>query len=257
DGSSPLSDSPSISLGSVPPSSGGSLPPSTSSAPAPRACRWPAPPRTRSSWRRGATQGSPGARGSRCWGGGTASCPTRPRRAHARGRLPRHAVRRPDGRGGRGPVAPAGPAAHKELPPAASETARVVVKGVGIGLVVIVLVVAVANWPPWMIEDWGRRRESPGPHSPLRGRALRRGPGGLRDFLDVNKSSVMLIMSATMWAFLAVGYHPTRSEAGYLQLHEELSKGIQDGRGQCHPFPPARHGRRGQSPSTTSTASSS
>ncbi|CAK0820232.1 unnamed protein product, partial [Prorocentrum cordatum] len=89
--------------------------------------------------------------------------------------------------------------------------------------VVIVLVVAVANWPPWMIEDDDARAQVLTALFVVGLFVV-----ALEDFLDVNKSSVMLIMSATMWAFLAVGYHPTRSEAGYLQLHEELSKGIQD-----------------------------
>ncbi|CAE8647369.1 unnamed protein product, partial [Polarella glacialis] len=50
----------------------------------------------------------------------------------------------------------------------------------------------------------------------------------VEDVVGINKSSIMLVMAAVMWTFLAVGYHPNTSKAGANELHEELNRGLQD-----------------------------
>jgi Na+/H+ antiporter NhaD/arsenite permease-like protein len=47
----------------------------------------------------------------------------------------------------------------------------------------------------------------------------------VEDHVNVNKAAIMLMVSAAMWTFLAVGYH---GEAGHDELEMELSKGLHD-----------------------------
>lgn len=50
----------------------------------------------------------------------------------------------------------------------------------------------------------------------------------LEDHVGVNKSAIMLMVSAAMWTFLAVGYHPHESVEGHDELEHELSRGLKD-----------------------------
>eukprot|EP00425_Heterocapsa_triquetra_P003392 CAMPEP_0195060168 /NCGR_PEP_ID=MMETSP0448-20130528/7491_1 /TAXON_ID=66468 /ORGANISM="Heterocapsa triquestra, Strain CCMP 448" /LENGTH=567 /DNA_ID=CAMNT_0040090539 /DNA_START=64 /DNA_END=1767 /DNA_ORIENTATION=+ len=50
----------------------------------------------------------------------------------------------------------------------------------------------------------------------------------LEDHVGVNKAAVMLIVSASMWTFLSVGYHPHASREGHEALEHELNHGLQE-----------------------------
>lgn len=50
----------------------------------------------------------------------------------------------------------------------------------------------------------------------------------LEDVIGINKSPLMLLLAATMWTMLAVGYDSTESEAGAHTLHHELDRGLRD-----------------------------
>jgi len=50
----------------------------------------------------------------------------------------------------------------------------------------------------------------------------------LEDHVGVNKSAVMLMVSASMWTFLAVGFHPRESHENHEALKEELEHGLKD-----------------------------
>jgi len=50
----------------------------------------------------------------------------------------------------------------------------------------------------------------------------------LEDHVGVNKSAVMLMVSASMWTFLAVGFHPHESHENHEVLKEELEGGLKD-----------------------------
>ncbi|CAE7741257.1 NHD1 [Symbiodinium pilosum] len=50
----------------------------------------------------------------------------------------------------------------------------------------------------------------------------------VEDVVGINKSAMMMVLAAVMWTFLAVGYHPNNSKAGYMQLHEELNRGLEE-----------------------------
>lgn len=102
-------------------------------------------------------------------------------------------------------------------------TVRVLVRCAGVGMMCAVLAIAVLNWPPWIIEDENARSQV------MSAMFI----GGLflvavEDFVGINKSAVMLALAATMWTFLAVAYHPMKSEAGANELHHELNRGLKD-----------------------------
>lgn len=102
-------------------------------------------------------------------------------------------------------------------------TVRFLVKLLGVGLMIMVLVVAVVDWPPWAIEK-----------EDVRSRVMTTlFVSGLflvavEDFAGINKSAVMLLLAATMWTFLAVGFHPNESTRGAARLHDELDRGLKD-----------------------------
>lgn len=50
----------------------------------------------------------------------------------------------------------------------------------------------------------------------------------VEDHVNVNKAATMLLVSAAMWTFLAVGYHPNSSHKGHMLLDHELEKGLKD-----------------------------
>lgn len=105
----------------------------------------------------------------------------------------------------------------------AAYTARSLVRLLGIGLMVTVLVIAVMNWPPWVIESSDTRVQV---MSVLFAAGLF--IVAVEDIVGINKSAMMMVLASVMWTFLAVGYHPNNSKAGYMQLHEELNRGLQE-----------------------------
>jgi len=50
----------------------------------------------------------------------------------------------------------------------------------------------------------------------------------LEDHVGVNKSAIMLMVSATMWTFLAVGFHPHESHENHEALKEKFDHGLKD-----------------------------
>jgi len=48
----------------------------------------------------------------------------------------------------------------------------------------------------------------------------------LEDVIRLDKTAVMLVISATMWTFHAVAFHPTVNHEGHVKLHHELEKGL-------------------------------
>jgi Na+/H+ antiporter NhaD/arsenite permease-like protein len=50
----------------------------------------------------------------------------------------------------------------------------------------------------------------------------------LEDHVGVNKAAVMLMISASMWTYLAVGFHPHESTKNHEALKVELEKGLTD-----------------------------
>jgi Na+/H+ antiporter NhaD/arsenite permease-like protein len=50
----------------------------------------------------------------------------------------------------------------------------------------------------------------------------------LEDHVGVNKSAIMLIVAATMWTFLAVGFHPNGSQEGREGLEHAIEPGVYD-----------------------------
>lgn len=105
----------------------------------------------------------------------------------------------------------------------AASTARGLVRLLGIGLMVAVLVIAVMNWPPWVIES---------AHARVQVMSVLFAAGlfivAVEDIVGINKSAMMMVLAAVMWTFLAVGYHPNNSKVGYMQLHEELNRGLEE-----------------------------
>jgi len=102
-------------------------------------------------------------------------------------------------------------------------TVRFLVKLVSVGLMGGVLIIAALNWPPWVVEDEAARTQI---MSTLFACGLFL--VAVEDILGVNKSAVMLLLAASMWTLLAVGYHPNSSEYGANKLHHELNKGLQE-----------------------------
>jgi len=105
----------------------------------------------------------------------------------------------------------------------AASTARGLVKLLGIGVMIVVLIIAIMNWPPWVIES---------PDARVQVMSVLFAAGlfivAVEDVVGINKSAMMMVLAAVMWTFLAVGYHPNNSKAGYMQLHEELNRGLED-----------------------------
>jgi len=105
----------------------------------------------------------------------------------------------------------------------AAYSARVTTKILGVGLMVTLLVIAILDWPPWIVEQKGTRARV---MTSLFACGLF--IVATEDITGLNKSAFMLLLAATMWTCLAVGYHPTTSEVGSRKLHHELDRGLQD-----------------------------
>jgi len=88
---------------------------------------------------------------------------------------------------------------------------------------ILVLTIAIMNWPPWVIE-------SPTARVQIMSTLFAAGLFivAVEDVVGINKSAMMMVLAAVMWTFLAVGYHPNHSKAGYMQLHEELNRGLEE-----------------------------
>jgi len=102
-------------------------------------------------------------------------------------------------------------------------TVRFLVRFMGIGIMAVVMFVAVVHWPSWAIDEEQFRHRV---LTTLFASALFL--VAMEDVVGINKSAVMLLLAATMWTFLAVGYHPRMSKSGAYQLHTELDKGLKD-----------------------------
>ncbi|CAE6944348.1 NHD1 [Symbiodinium natans] len=87
----------------------------------------------------------------------------------------------------------------------------------------VVLIIAIMNWPPWVVES---------PTARVQVMSVLFAAGlfivAVEDVVGINKSAMMMVLAAVMWTFLAVGYHPNNSKAGYMQLHEELNRGLEE-----------------------------
>ncbi|CAJ1373753.1 unnamed protein product, partial [Effrenium voratum] len=105
----------------------------------------------------------------------------------------------------------------------AAYTARGLVRLLGIGMMIFVLVIAIMNWPPWVIES---------DHARVQVMSMLFAIGlfivAVEDIVGINKSAMMMVLAAVMWTFLAVGYHPNNSKAGYMELHDELNHGLEE-----------------------------
>lgn len=100
---------------------------------------------------------------------------------------------------------------------------RIFVKLTGVGFIGVVLLIAVLHWPPWVVENGIVRAQT---LSALFACGLLL--VALEDVLGINKSAVMLLLAASMWTFVAVGFHPNQSQVGAHQLHHELNRGLQE-----------------------------
>jgi len=96
-------------------------------------------------------------------------------------------------------------------------------KVIGIGSMVLVLMMSILGWPAELVHN---------EHTRNRVMSMLFFNGllmvALEDMLEVNKSAVVLLLAATLWAMLAVSYDPSTSEAGAYALHHELDRGLRD-----------------------------
>eukprot|EP00429_Kryptoperidinium_foliaceum_P083738 CAMPEP_0176208170 /NCGR_PEP_ID=MMETSP0121_2-20121125/12983_1 /TAXON_ID=160619 /ORGANISM="Kryptoperidinium foliaceum, Strain CCMP 1326" /LENGTH=576 /DNA_ID=CAMNT_0017547149 /DNA_START=37 /DNA_END=1767 /DNA_ORIENTATION=+ len=100
---------------------------------------------------------------------------------------------------------------------------RRTLKVCGVTFIFSVFLVALCGWPQCFIDDDNFK---PNLMSALF--AIGLVLVVLEDHLGLNKSASMLIVSASMWTFLAVGYHPHESKQGHDRLEHELKHGLQD-----------------------------
>uniref|UniRef100_A0A7S0APB8 Citrate transporter-like domain-containing protein n=1 Tax=Pyrodinium bahamense TaxID=73915 RepID=A0A7S0APB8_9DINO len=102
-------------------------------------------------------------------------------------------------------------------------TVKVGVKVGGFSLMVVIFLVSMLRWPNGMIKDENTRAQV---LSTLFIVGLTM--VALEDMIAINKSSVMMVLAATMWTFLAVSYDPIKSKDGANELHEELNRGLHE-----------------------------
>lgn len=96
-------------------------------------------------------------------------------------------------------------------------------KFLGIGSMVLVLLMAASGWPEGLVRD-----ESARSHVMSALFFIGLLMVALEDIVEVNKSAIVLLLAATLWTMLAMGYEPSRSEAGAYRLHHELDRGLRD-----------------------------
>jgi len=85
----------------------------------------------------------------------------------------------------------------------------------------VIFLLAFFDWPNDMIEDKSSHRQVLAVLF-LTGITL----VALEDFVQLDKSAVMLVLAATMWTFHAVAFHPTTSHEGHAKLDAELEKSL-------------------------------
>uniref|UniRef100_A0A7S4SLB3 Citrate transporter-like domain-containing protein n=1 Tax=Alexandrium monilatum TaxID=311494 RepID=A0A7S4SLB3_9DINO len=100
---------------------------------------------------------------------------------------------------------------------------QLLVKTLAISMMLIVLFISVTRWPRQAIDNEATRTNLLSMLFTLGLTMV-----ALEDLVGVNKSSVMMVLAATMWTFLAVSYHPNRSKAGASILHHELNRGLEE-----------------------------
>jgi len=105
----------------------------------------------------------------------------------------------------------------------ACRVAKVLIKGLSIGLILGLLLVALARWPRHAFEDKSLREQLLSTLFVIGLTMV-----ALEDLIGINKSSVMMVLAASMWTFLAVSYHPIKSKVGASELHQELNRGLQE-----------------------------
>jgi len=112
---------------------------------------------------------------------------------------------------------------RKSRLPGAMFACRRSLKVLGVTLIALVLLVGLFNFPARLIDSKALK-----PHLMtvlfLTGLVL----VVLEDHVGVNKAAIMLMVSASMWTFLAVGFHPRTTEKGHEELTHHLNKGLLD-----------------------------
>jgi len=98
---------------------------------------------------------------------------------------------------------------------------RILTKFAGLGAMFVIFLLAFFDWPNDMIEDESSHRQVLAALF-LTGITL----VALEDFVQLDKSAVMLVLAATMWTFHAVALHPTTSQEGHEKLDSELEKSL-------------------------------
>jgi len=116
-------------------------------------------------------------------------------------------------------------AKHSRSPWLASATfvTRRGLKVAGAVFIAVIFAVALLGWPMGLIDSDAARPNLMAALF-LTGLVL----VILEDHVGVNKSAVMLMVSASMWTFLAVSYHPQESKEAHEELQHELDHGLQD-----------------------------
>jgi Na+/H+ antiporter NhaD/arsenite permease-like protein len=98
-----------------------------------------------------------------------------------------------------------------------------IVKFIAIGGMLSCLLMAVFSWPSEMVYDQDIRN-----HTMSALFLLGLLTVAIEDIIGINKSAIVLLLAATLWTILAVGYNPLKSETGAHELHHGLNHGLQD-----------------------------
>lgn len=112
---------------------------------------------------------------------------------------------------------------HKSAKVRVRDALQIGMKVVGVGGMVLVLLMAAVGRPSALVHDASTRSHVMSALF-LVGLLM----VALEDFIELSKSAIMLLLAATLWTILAVGYEPSESEAGAHRLHHELNRGLQD-----------------------------
>jgi len=105
----------------------------------------------------------------------------------------------------------------------ASSSFRFIVKVLGISVIGVFFIFGFLHWPLQLIDDEQKRATI---MSALFAIGLLMVM--VEDHVNINKAAIMLIVSATMWTFLAVGHHPNHSHEEHEKLEHELEHGLKD-----------------------------
>lgn len=102
-------------------------------------------------------------------------------------------------------------------------TSRMTLRFFGVGLMVVFLLIAILRWPAPIVEVHSKRDSVMCMLFVVGLLCV-----AMEDAVGINKSAIMLLLAATMWTLLAVGFHPNKSETGARTLHHELNRGLRD-----------------------------